>query len=459
MTSKTKPRPVGVSAGTDMRYSPCLIEVPLEKPYPKMPTIIDLAGLSSFMYRRLHKVCYWLVNPDQQYRDIKLPKNPKTEWDEETKTMKKIARFRHISMPAVGIKRLQQQLMHNIFAKYPLPDYITGFVPGLNGVVESSKKHSNKEVVISMDIQDYFTSIKASKVRYLLGKFGYSFPVANAITQLITRRNKLEYSYKDKRTGKIISGTKSVISLPQGSPTSPIVANVVSAETIGPPLAEIAEKYKFDFTLYADDVTLSSRPDSPSTSKETCYEIIEKCTQVVRSFGLRINYNKTQVMSKNTRQYVLGITVNDGIHVPKKYAKFKAVLHNIMKNGVLPECAEWMNREIQELKSTSSSDDQLHSKLVRKGFIKLGGQVIYQATIDDQSTLKVGSFLSWLSGNIAWISSVDPRKGEKLRRDLDLINTVHKDEKYLPYQEQGLSYLPESSSAHECDLQELSKSK
>jgi RNA-directed DNA polymerase len=77
--------------------------------------------------------------------------------------------------------------------------------------------------------------------------------------------------------------------LPQGAPTSPIVANLVFVKT-GKRLQEFATKNNLTFTSFVDDLTFSS----PIDFKEKTEDILS----VIKADGFKISHKKTNYKSK-----------------------------------------------------------------------------------------------------------------------------------------------------------------
>lgn len=68
------------------------------------------------------------------------------------------------------------------------------------------------------------------------------------------------------------------------------------------------------YSRYADDITLSGNSDSIMPSMRDIY-------QIVYAHHFRPNKKKTKISFSCDRQMVTGLTITDGVHVPKKYRK------------------------------------------------------------------------------------------------------------------------------------------
>jgi hypothetical protein len=184
----------------------------------------------------------------------------------------------------------------------------------LRGVISNALPHSNKKVVISIDIKDFFGSITFSRVIGLLksNPFNLSNNQAVVIASLVCLPKSI-----DSRRG-----------LPQGAPSSPILSNLICGK-IDYQLAKMARKYDIAYTRYADDLTFSTN-NLKSITPNKIISLVEEC---IKRNGFTVNTDKTKVMFENQRQMVAGILVNEGLNLPKKQVDaLRATLHNLEHN-------------------------------------------------------------------------------------------------------------------------------
>ena len=111
-------------------------------------------------------------------------------------------------------------------------------------------------------------------------ELGYSKMVANLLAKLCTRDH----------------------ALPQGAPTSPYLSNLIFKEADSQ-IADYCKQLKIRYTRYADDLSFSG--DFAEN------ELLDKVTNAIKNLNLRINENKTKLMTPDKRQTVTGIVVND----------------------------------------------------------------------------------------------------------------------------------------------------
>lgn len=168
-------------------------------------------------------------------------------------------------------------------------------------------KHVNKAVVVSLDIKEFFHTIKQTRLQQLYQNLGIGEAPARTLSELCTFK----------------------AFVPQGAITSPKLSNVIAAITFGPTVKAYCDGRLLTLTIYADDITMSS--DDP---KLNYTEVISQITDIVNTSGFRINTKKTKVMKKHQRQYVCGVVVNEKTNLIKKERlRLRAIVHNVKING------------------------------------------------------------------------------------------------------------------------------
>ncbi|KUO74606.1 MAG: hypothetical protein APF81_13255 [Desulfosporosinus sp. BRH_c37] len=124
-----------------------------------LPVIFDkthLALLIGFDEKYLHRLYFF---SDKLYQQIKIPKKNGT--------------YREISIPVEGLKYIQRWILDNILYKLSISGEATGFVPN-RSIIDNAKKHINRDLVINMDIKDFFPTIRIQS--YLCHRHGLSLP-------------------------------------------------------------------------------------------------------------------------------------------------------------------------------------------------------------------------------------------------------------------------------------------
>lgn len=196
-----------------------------------------------------------------------------------------------------------------------------GFRKGFS-IISNSELHTGKRYVLNIDLENFFPSFNFGRVRgfFLKDKnFNLAPPVATSIAQIAC--------YQD--------------TLPQGSPCSPVIANLIS-RYLDMRLLYLCKSCGCTYTRYADDISISSNrkvfpkeilkknhwfnSKKPRLGKELIGAIVDS--------GFKINKNKTRLQHRTSRQEVTGLTVNKLVNVNKKYYRdLRAMCHSLFQKG------------------------------------------------------------------------------------------------------------------------------
>jgi hypothetical protein len=234
---------------------------------------------------------------------------------------KKRGGHRTIHAPRATLKRVQRVLMQVYFNPLPVNDCVGAYVLGRD-MVYSVNKHVGKDVVISMDLSNFFGTTKRRWVREWLTSLGYNDGVVLPMSGLLTvpfRRKSGYVSY----------------AVPQGAPTSGIVTNHVAAARLDAPMLEFLAQTglkRMAYTRYADDLTISFDGFLP----KDIFDNLMRCIKlVVAESGYYLNNSKTRVATSRPGQPVpqrmLGMTINEKPNVPwEKKHQLRARVHHIV---------------------------------------------------------------------------------------------------------------------------------
>lgn len=91
---------------------------------------------------------------------------------------------------------------------------------------------------------------------------------------------------------------------------------------------ELADKCNCIYSRYADDITLSGNSDSIMPSIHDIY-------QIFYAHHFSPNKKKTKISFSCDRQMVTGLTITDGVHVPKNIARMSGRNYIVAKSSVL----------------------------------------------------------------------------------------------------------------------------
>ena len=231
-------------------------------------------------------------------------------------------RRRRIEQPSPTLKYIQRIVHESLTREYGPHDAVHGFVAG-RSIVTNARNHVGRRYVLNIDLAGFFPSITRKRIYGRLRAEPYSLHtiVANVIASLSTN----------------IYGQ-----LPQGSPSSPVIANIITAE-MDTDLAALCGPLYCRYTRYADDITISTsrRKMSPNiarypNARGTGQVIIgDELATIIEKHGFKLNDRKSRLQSYWTRQMCTGLVVNgDQPSVPRLFIHhFRSLIHHWKMNG------------------------------------------------------------------------------------------------------------------------------
>lgn len=218
---------------------------------------------------------------------------------------KKNGGVRILLKPIHRLKCFQRKILKNILESVPLNPCIHAYRKK-HSHITNAQEHVGKKYLVNIDIKSFFPSIHFTWVQKLFIKIGCSPEISGVLTRLTT------YNY----------------CLPQGTPTSPYIANLIldEADHI---LRAACIRRNLVYTRYSDDITISG-----SKNFATC---IGGFIEVIRQAGFRISREK---MEKNGFlgpahcKIVTGLVVNDKLNIPRdSVRRLQATIHNCIVFG------------------------------------------------------------------------------------------------------------------------------
>jgi V8-like Glu-specific endopeptidase len=225
---------------------------------------------------------------------------------------------RIINSPFFRLKSIQNNLKNEFENIYKPRKSVYGFIKN-RSIKENAENHLNKRYVFNIDLQSFFGTITNKRVRFLLQSSPFNFPpiVAYAISRLVCFQGYL----------------------PQGSPCSPIISNMIAHRMDGE-LTYLAKNNNATYTRYVDDITFSFTKRFKALPRDIIdfsngeLNVGIKLNDIITSNGFIINQSKVRLGKKSNRMEVTGITVNEKLNVPRKYIrKIRTLIHLIEKYG------------------------------------------------------------------------------------------------------------------------------
>lgn len=240
------------------------------------------------------------------------------------KINKKFGGVRELKAPPEKLKRLQKRLADILSScyedMYPDSDFKAlshGFMKN-KSILTNSTEHRNKRYVLNLDLKNYFDSFNFGRVRGYFMK-NRDFLLVDKVATIIAQLSCYENS------------------LPQGSPCSPIITNLI-ARSLDVKLANLAKAQKCFYSRYVDDLTFSTNlkefPEKLAKQVEGKIVVGSSLGKVINKEGFAINHAKTRLQYYNSRQEVTGLVVNKFINIPSDYRMgVRAMVHSQFRDN------------------------------------------------------------------------------------------------------------------------------
>ncbi|MCA9576937.1 MAG: reverse transcriptase family protein [Polyangiales bacterium] len=321
------------------------------QPFPSFgPSGLDTRlGLSS---TELH----WLADPqcrrdrltvtESHYRYVVVPKRRHG--------------VRLLECPLPRLRRAQRALLDEVLAPLPVHPCAAGFRRGM-GFVEHAARHAGQDVVLRVDLRDFFPSIHRGMVVRALVDGGTPLATAHLAAALATHTTHRDVARRfDGSTRARLRSAH----LPQGAPSSPALANLV-CRRLDARLHGLAESLGATYSRYADDLVFSG----PRHLLDDAARIVSLVGRIASSCGFALRPEKTRVMSAAQRQSLGGVVVNTRPTLARpELERLEAILTNCVRHGPA-----------------------------------------------GQNRADVADFASHLRGRVAWVEQLHPARGAKLR--------------------------------------------
>lgn len=248
--------------------------------------------------------------------------------------------YRQITVPAEPLLIVQRWIHTNILLRQPVHPASMAFAPKC-GPLQNATTHTRARWLVKLDITNFFESVSERQVYRVFRGAGYCALMAFQFTRLCTRVSSSSLKYKKRRwktRGEArysVFGRNRMGHLPQGAPTSPMLANLVCC-TLDRELEACAEEFGCAYSRYADDVAFSG----DSLDRQVAAELIRRSSVILGRYGFCRNRQKTHVATPGSRRIVTGLLV-DG-EEPKLTREFRELievhLYHARTKGITEHC-------------------------------------------------------------------------------------------------------------------------
>ncbi len=274
-------------------------------------SLTDLAKLLGFTPKGVSYILY-KVDAATKYHSFEIPK--------------KSGGVRIIHAPSAQLALLQSRLAKLLYEcvqarKKHHPRFwfaSHGFHQGRT-IVSNAEVHKRRRFVFNLDLQDFFGTINFGRVRGFFindSMFALEPKVATIIAQIACHDN----------------------ALPQGSPCSPVISNLIG-NILDSRLLPLARNARCTYTRYADDLTFSTNENLFPTEiavnvHGADWEVGAKLKKTIEKTGFFINPIKTRMSLRRSRQTVTGLVVNDKANINQDYYRAaRAMCNAVFQTG------------------------------------------------------------------------------------------------------------------------------
>ena len=238
--------------------------------------------------------------------------------------------FRQIDAPNEDLKKLQRTIYKYLLHDEAIPTAATGFVVR-RSIVDNAKPHVGKQVVINVDLKDFFPSIKEDRVRQYWEGAGWGHDAALGVdTDLLLRRTLC----------------------PKARRTSPALSNVVN-RFLDSSLEKFARKLGGEYSRYADDLTFSFEGEFGPKQRK----LIPELRRILGRDGYTIQEKKLRIQRSHQRQSVTGLVVNEGIRLPRHFRRKIRALQHLRDSGRLDAKSERQLRGYETFQAMVERED------------------------------------------------------------------------------------------------------
>jgi hypothetical protein len=245
---------------------------------------------------------------------------------------------RIIDNPTGELKIVQRRINRVLLRPVTVPSYLCGGVPG-KSVLDNVLLHFGAREIITLDIKSFFRSITNIQVYRVWAK---TLDCSPKVSSLLTKLTTFERH------------------LPQGAPTSTLLANLVLF-SVDQPIRDECERHGVMYSTWVDDLAFSGFD---------ARLVIRTAVAALQNAGFSVSHRKLRVMGSGSRQVINGILLGRFPSVlPERLSRLRAGIHNL-RLGRVP---------VPEIQGYTRS----------------------------------------LRGGIAHVASIAPRKAAKLVQDLD----------------------------------------
>ena len=250
--------------------------------FPTRLDIYSLSHLEALLGRSRAELADLAKHAVRYYKPFQLGKKERPFAKKPTSGRKRL-----IDNPIDPLKAIQSRIEERLLKRLILPEHLLGGVRG-KAIKDNAKLHLNARCLVIIDIKNFFPSIKPEQVRAVWCEtLNCSPDVAYLLTGLTTFRGRL----------------------PQGAPTSMLLANLVLS-TFDGEIRAVCRLNGVSYSSWVDDLAFSG---------DSAHHVVAPVIATLMKAGFRVSHRKISVMGPGERKMLNKLVLGRFVSVPKQY--------------------------------------------------------------------------------------------------------------------------------------------
>ena len=233
---------------------------------------------------------------------------------------------RLIESPKQTLKAVQLRILREILDSVPAHGAAHGFVRG-RSIRSNAAPHVGKRVIIKFDLENFYPSVKYSRIVAIFRSLGYSREVALWLARLTTSAIPPGLAFPGGDAAAV--RTYYARHLPQALPRRLRWPTCPRSDSI-----RDWQDWRVRIIFSTHGMRTISRFPDRGGSYPALKEFIPLATQIIRDERFIVHLAKRKVLRNNQQQSVAGVVVNTKPNVSRRdFDRLKAILHNCLTQG------------------------------------------------------------------------------------------------------------------------------
>jgi RNA-directed DNA polymerase len=215
---------------------------------------------------------------------------------------------RSISSPEPVLMDVQRWILERILVASPIHPSSFAYQQG-KSIVKCAEAHRGARWLVKLDIHDFFHSISEKRAFAVFNQLGYPRLLSFELARICTRAVPTRWHHWPTfgRDGPPYP-THPEGQLPQGAPTSGMLANAVMFD-LDAKIDALARSLGLVYTRYSDDLVFSSADDF---SRRRGVALAHQVGVILQSRDLDLHRTKMRIVPPGSRHIVLGLLLAEG---------------------------------------------------------------------------------------------------------------------------------------------------